>query len=81
MKPLFLLLCLLTLAFSNLQAQMFRGLDKSPMDMAYYPDDFAHDRKFAPQKVTQTPSSFLETAPSKTAPNPAECPKTGLPLP
>ena len=49
MKPLFLLLCLL--ALSNLQAQTFRGLDKSPMDMAYYPDDFAHDRKFAPQKV------------------------------
>lgn len=32
-------------------AQKLRGLDKSPMDMAYYPDDFAHDRKFAPAKV------------------------------
>ncbi|GAB4036626.1 DUF2911 domain-containing protein [Spirosoma gilvum] len=32
-------------------AQTVRGLDKSPMDMAYYPDDFAHDRKFAPAKV------------------------------
>ena len=26
-------------------AQDFRGVDKSPMDMAYYPDNFAHDRK------------------------------------
>lgn len=26
-------------------AQDFRGLDKSPMDMAYFPDNFAHDRK------------------------------------
>ena len=33
------------------QAQTLRGLDKSSMDMAYYPDDFAHDRKFAPAKV------------------------------
>ena len=51
MKTPFLLACLLALAFTNLQAQTFRGLDKSPMDMAYYPDDFAHDRKFAPQKA------------------------------
>lgn len=26
-------------------AQNFAGLDKSPMDMAYFPDNFAHDRK------------------------------------
>jgi len=26
-------------------AQDFRGPDESPMDMAYYPDNFAHDRK------------------------------------
>jgi hypothetical protein len=26
-------------------AQQLRTLDKSPMDMAYYPDNFAHDRK------------------------------------
>ena len=32
-------------------AQKLRDIDKSPMDMAYYPDDFAHDRKFAPAKV------------------------------
>ena len=47
---------LILLAFSflfvfNTQAQKFRGLDKSPMDMAYYPDNFAHDIKFAPEKV------------------------------
>jgi hypothetical protein len=27
------------------QAQTFDGLDKSPMDMAYFPHNFAHDRK------------------------------------
>jgi hypothetical protein len=26
-------------------AQTFRGLDKSPLDIAYFPDHFAHDRK------------------------------------
>jgi hypothetical protein len=26
-------------------AQKLRVIDKSPMDMAYYPDNFAHDRK------------------------------------
>ena len=41
---------LLSFAFST-EAQSLRGLDKRPMDMAYYPDDFAHDRKFAPAKV------------------------------
>jgi hypothetical protein len=25
--------------------QYFRGLDRSPMDIAYFPDNFAHDRK------------------------------------
>lgn len=29
----------------SLQAQNFRKPDKSPMDMAYFPDHFAHDRK------------------------------------
>lgn len=31
-------------------AQDFRGLDKSPMDRSYLPDNFAHDRKFAPER-------------------------------
>jgi hypothetical protein len=46
-----LLLGLLLLSLGAVRAQNFWGLDKSPMDIAYYPDDFAHDRKFAPQKV------------------------------
>lgn len=37
-------------------AQELRGLDKSPMDMAYYPDNFAHDRKFAPKLVGDSPA-------------------------
>jgi hypothetical protein len=46
------LLTLVTLlALTTGYAQKFKGLDKSPMDMIYYPDEFAHDRKFAPQKV------------------------------
>jgi len=47
---------LLSLAFClflpfMLLAQEMRGTDKSPMDMAYFPDDFAHDRRFAPEKI------------------------------
>ena len=37
------------LTISGANAQKLRGLDKSPMDMAYYPDNFAHDRKFSPK--------------------------------
>ncbi|WP_461042651.1 DUF2911 domain-containing protein [Spirosoma harenae] len=51
MKSLGLFACLLFCIAFNTEAQKLRGLDKSPMDMAYYPDDFAHDRKFAPAKV------------------------------
>ena len=51
MKFFGLLLGLLTGFALMTQGQTLRGLDKSPMDMAYYPDDFAHDRKFAPAKV------------------------------
>lgn len=52
-------LCLL--AGMSVQAQTFRGIDKSPMDMAYYPDDFAHDRKFAPQKIDNLPAMVRVT--------------------
>lgn len=45
--PFVLLLIVACLA----QAQDLRGTDKSPMDMAYFPDDFAHDRHFAPEKL------------------------------
>lgn len=37
------------------QAQKMDALDKSPMDMAYYPDNFAHDRKFAPKLIGDMP--------------------------
>jgi hypothetical protein len=43
MKPT--LLILLTLVTATIQAQSFKRTDKSPMDMAYFPDNFAHDRK------------------------------------
>ncbi|WP_421830268.1 DUF2911 domain-containing protein [Larkinella sp.] len=51
MKKTGLLFGFLFLALAGANAQTFRGLDKSPMDMAYYPDDYAHDRKFAPAKI------------------------------
>ena len=51
MKKTALLFALLCLGIGAANAQTFRGLDKSPMDMAYYPDDYAHDRKFAPAKI------------------------------
>jgi len=54
MKVLGLLVCLFVGITFTISAQKMRGLDKSPMDMAYYPDDFAHDRKFAPAKVGNT---------------------------
>lgn len=40
-----LLFALLTSLFLGAEAQDFRKPDKSPMDMAYFPDHFAHDRK------------------------------------
>ncbi len=51
MKTIAFLLCFCAILSFKSQAQTFRGLDKSPMDMAYYPDDYAHDRKFAPDKI------------------------------
>lgn len=43
-KAFFLSLTLIIVAFAA-QAQKFRPLDKSPRDIAYFPDHFAHDRK------------------------------------
>ena len=43
-KNIFLLLFLCSLGFAA-TAQKFPGLDKSPRDVAYYPNGFAHDRK------------------------------------
>lgn len=51
MKNTGLLIALLFLALASANAQTFRGLEKSPMAMAYYPDNYAHDRKFAPAKI------------------------------
>ena len=40
-----LLLALATVSFSVAAvSQSFRGLDRSPLDIAYLPDNFAHDR-------------------------------------
>ena len=44
--------------FSNAAiSQSFRTPDKSPVDIAYLPDNFAHDRKFAPER--NLPSSAV----------------------
>lgn len=43
-KNIFLALLMMVIAFGA-NAQKFRGLDKSPRDIAYFPDHFAHDRK------------------------------------
>ncbi len=56
MKKTLLLLCLFGLIIIEVQAQKLRGTDKSPMDMAYYPDNFAHDRKFAPKLIGDMPA-------------------------
>ena len=45
MKRIFLPAIFMILFCNVLVAQQFRGLDESPMDMAYYPHHFAHDRK------------------------------------
>ncbi|MEN2281630.1 DUF2911 domain-containing protein [Algoriphagus sp. SE2] len=34
-------------------AQSFRGPDKSPMDVAYLPDNFAHDRKAGEEAIAK----------------------------
>ena len=56
MKKTVVLLCLLSILIIEAQAQKMEGLDKSPMDMAYYPDNFAHDRKFAPKLIGDSPA-------------------------
>ena len=47
--PLVLVAIILSFTTSTL-GQSFRSIDKSPVDIAYLPDDFAHDRKFAPER-------------------------------
>ena len=48
-------------------SQTFAPMDKSPMDMSYYPDNFAHDRKFAPKKVGK--EALVRVTYSRTAKN------------
>lgn len=50
MKTLLSIIIIITSINSSSWAQEFRGLDKSPLDIAYLPDNFAHDRKFAPER-------------------------------
>ena len=50
------LFCLISLLLTEAQAQKFEELDKSPMDIAYYPNNFAHDRKFAPKLIGDSPA-------------------------
>lgn len=45
MPKTILLFAFLFVVSSLSYAQSFRGTDKSSMDMAYFPDNFAHDRK------------------------------------
>jgi len=52
MKKTFIFCCFLfVLIISSAEAQKFRGSDKSAMDISYYPDNYAHDRKFAPELI------------------------------
>ena len=44
-KQCLLLVGWLLMLSSLVEAQTFRGLDKSSLDIAYFPDHFAHDRK------------------------------------
>lgn len=44
MNKQILLFLLLSLPLAFLSAQSLRGLDKSPLDNAYFPDNFSHDR-------------------------------------
>ncbi|MEJ1242336.1 DUF2911 domain-containing protein [Chryseolinea sp. T2] len=45
MKKSAWILCAMLCLTIGVHAQTFRKPDKSPMDMAYFPDHFAHDRK------------------------------------
>ncbi len=56
MKLIGLYVLALSLLMFDVNAQKMDGLDKSPMDMAYYPDNFAHDRKFAPKLIGDMPA-------------------------
>ncbi len=61
MKLRLLLLCAGSLLMMPAHAQKMDELDKSPMDMVYYPDNFAHDRKFAPKLIGDMPAMVRVT--------------------
>ncbi len=65
MKKICSIILFFTLFLTSIQAQTFKGLDKSPMDRTYYPPDFAHDRKFAPEKVGE--KAFIRVTYSRPA--------------
>lgn len=50
----FFFLAISTVMFCNFSvAQNFASLDKSPMDMAYFPNNFAHDRKAGEKAIVR----------------------------
>lgn len=49
-------LCFILIISTVVFSQKMPELDKSPLDMAYYPHDFAHDRKFAPKLIGDMPA-------------------------
>ncbi len=53
MKRIFFSSLFLLFFSALLYGQNLRGLDKSPMDMAYFPDHFAHDRKGGEKPVAR----------------------------
>ena len=62
-----ILMTLLILVGLAASAQKFSKVDKSPLDICYYPNEFAHDRKFAPQKIGDDPAMIrvIYSHPSK----------------
>jgi len=51
MRNIVSVLLLLIVSCPCLLAQNFRATDQSPMDMAYFPDGYAHDIRFAPDEL------------------------------
>lgn len=49
MKQFILVFSLVFIYTFSSNAQKLRDIDKTPLDMAYYPDNFNHDRKFDPK--------------------------------
>ncbi|MEB2786494.1 DUF2911 domain-containing protein [Algoriphagus persicinus] len=49
----FILLLILSCFSLSVYSQEFRSVDKSPMDVAYLPDNFAHDRKAGEEAIVK----------------------------